>query len=166
MNKTIAHPAKMDETDRRIIDALQRDGRLSNVELANRVGLSPTPCLRRVRRLEETGAITGYRAELGRAAVGLTLTVFVEITVTRHTRGNADEVEAALANVPGLVACHMVSGNADFLAEMAVADLPAYERVLTNHILTIPAVDNVRSNFALRPVRAAQPLQVAAHHID
>ena len=148
----------MDRIDRRIVAALQADGRLSNVELAEKVGLSPSPCLRRVRMLEERGVIAGYRAEIGRAAVGLTLTVFVGITVARHSRETAAEGERQLAGIPGLVACHMVSGDADFLAELVVADLAAYERILTDHILTIGAVAQVRSNFSLREVRSGAAL--------
>lgn len=150
--------AIMDDIDRRIIATLQDDGRLSNVDLADRVGLSPSPCLRRVKLLEERGVITGYTAHIDREAVGLSLTVFVEITVGRHSRQNAAAVEQGFAKIPGLVACHMVSGDADFMAELVVADLKTYQRILTENILTIEAVEQVRSNFSLRPIRIAQPL--------
>ena len=148
----------MDDKDRRIISELQGEGRLSNAELADRVGLSPSPCLRRVKLLESRGVIAGYRAIINREAVGLALTVFVEITVARHSRQNASLVAESLSGIPGLVACHMVSGDADFLAEIAVSDLGAYEGLLTDHILTIEAVEQVRSNFSLRPVSTSQPL--------
>jgi Transcriptional regulators len=148
----------MDAIDRRIVAALLKDGRLSNVDLAATVGLSPSPCLRRVRALEESGVISGYAATLGREAVGLTLTVFVEVTVARHSRGNADRVATALAAIPGAVACHMVSGDADFLLELAVADLPAYERLLTERLLPLEDIERLRSNFSLRRVLSQGPL--------
>lgn len=148
----------MDGIDHKIVAALQEDGRLSNVDLADRVGLSPSPCLRRVKLLEEQGVIAGFAAVVNRDAYGLGLTVFVEITVARHSQENASVMEERLTRVPGLVACHMVSGDADFLAELAVANLKAYERILTEHILTIEGVARIRSNFSLRPVVVARPL--------
>ncbi|MWB79417.1 winged helix-turn-helix transcriptional regulator [Pseudooceanicola sp. 216_PA32_1] len=150
----------MDDIDKRIIAELQRDGRLSNVELAERVGLSPSPCLRRVRLLEDSGVIAGYRAVVGHKAAGLNLTVFVELTVARHSAENAAAVHRALAAIPGVVACHMVSGNADFLAQIVVPDLAAYERVLTDHILSLDMIETVRSNFALRMVCEGQPVHL------
>ncbi|MGH1424102.1 MAG: Lrp/AsnC family transcriptional regulator [Pseudooceanicola sp.] len=155
--KTV-YDAKMDQIDVRIIQALQSDGRLTNVELAERVNLSPSPCLRRVRLLEERGLITGYRAEIGRKAAGLSLTVFVEVSVARHSRENAQRVQDKLAALPGAVSCHMVSGDADFLIEVAVADLTAYEALLSDHILCIEDVTNIRSNFVLRTVCQNAPL--------
>lgn len=147
----------MDEIDRKILRELQKDGRLSNVELAERVGLSPSPCLRRVKQLEDSGIIRGYQALLDRNAVGLNLTIFAEISVARHSRENAALVQAALAALPEVVSCHMVSGRADFLAEIVVPDLAAYERLLTDHILTLDMVDDVRSNFSLRTVCQNKP---------
>jgi Lrp/AsnC family transcriptional regulator, leucine-responsive regulatory protein len=116
----------LDRTDLRILAALQGEGRLTNVELAERVALSPSPCLRRVKRLEAAGVVRGYRAVLDREAVGLGLTVFVEIKVERHSRENAQALQDALAAMPEIVSCHMVSGTADFLAEVVVADLPEF----------------------------------------
>ncbi|MFD1882961.1 Lrp/AsnC family transcriptional regulator [Paracoccus pacificus] len=154
----MADTANMDAIDYKIIAALQEDGRLSNVDLAERVGLSPSPCLRRVKFLEEQGVIDGYKAVINRDAFGLSLTVFVEIKVGRHSQHDARVVEASLSAIPGLVACHMVSGDADFLIELVVEDLKAYERVLTDHILTIDNVSQIRSNFSLRPICVERPL--------
>lgn len=148
----MSDPAKLDAYDRRIIAILQTEGRISNIDLAERIGLSPSPCLRRVRLLEERGIITGYSARIGRQAAGLGLTVFVEVSVTRHSRENAGSVQQRLGALPGCVACHMVSGEADFLIEMVVADLPAYETILTEHLLSMPEIATVRSNFSLRPI--------------
>ena len=102
-------PMDLDRTDLLILAALQGEGRLTNVELAERVALSPSPCLRRIKRLETASVIRGYRAVLDREAVGLDLTVFVEIKVERHTRENARALQDALAALPEVVSCHMVS---------------------------------------------------------
>lgn len=152
----------LDRTDRRILAVLQEDGRLTNVELAERIALSPSPCLRRVRALEGAGIIRGYRALLDREAVGLGLTVFVEIKVERHSRENAAALHQALAAIPEVLTCHMVSGAADFLAEIVVPDLAAYERLLTETLLTLPMVGEIRSNFALRRVKSGAPLPLPA----
>ena len=150
----------LDEFDRRILAALQADGRLSNVELADRVGLSPSPCLRRVKRLEQDGYIRGYRAILDRGRLGLGLTVYIEIKVEKHSAENAAALQRTLEAMPEVVAANMVSGEPDFVAELVVADLAAYERLLTGRLLVLPMVKDIRSNFVLRPVKADGPLPV------
>ena len=150
----------LDAIDLRILTALQSDGRLTNQELADQVGLSPSPCLRRVRRLERDGFIRTYRAVLERESVGLSLTVFVEIKVEKHSRDNAQALQQALAALPEVIACHMVSGTADFIAEIVVSNRKAYERLLTEKLLVLPMIGDIRSNFALTRVKsdAALPL--------
>lgn len=150
----------MDAIDIKIIAELQQDGRISNADLADRVGLSASPCLRRVRLLEEQGLIIGYRAILDRTKAGFGLTVFVEISVDRHSRAKAAEVQERLAALPGAISCHMVSGGADFLVELVVPDLPAYERILSEDILTLDAIGDVRSNFSLRQIAIDKPLPI------
>jgi Lrp/AsnC family leucine-responsive transcriptional regulator len=145
---------ELDAIDLRILDALQADGRLTNNDLADQVGLSPSPCLRRVRQLEKRGFIQGYRAVLDREAVGLGLTVFVELKVKKHSRENAAALRSALESMPEIVSCHMISGVADFVAEIVVPDLKAYERLLTERLLTLPMVGDIRSNFSLSRVKS------------
>ncbi len=147
-----------DAIDARILAALQQDGRLSNVELGERIGLSPSPCLRRVRQLEESGVIEGYRANLNRAALGLGLTVFVGIKVDGHRDINADALQDTMRRLPEVVACHLVSGEADFLLEVVVPDLAHYERFLIGTLLKMPMIKDIRSNFAIRTVKASAPL--------
>jgi len=149
---------EIDRMDRRILETLQAEGRLSNVELADRVALSPSPCLRRVKRLEDDGVIAGYRAVVDRGAVGLGLTVFLEIKVGKHSRDNAAMLQKTLADMPEVVSCHIVSGTADFLAEVVVPDLAAYERFLLDRLLVVPTIEDVRSNFAIRMIKTAAPL--------
>ena len=149
---------KLDAIDRRILAALQRDGRLSNVDLAEGVGLSPSPCLRRVKMLEAAGVISGYAARLERKAVGLGLTVFVGIKVERHRDEQATAFREAVVALDEVVSCHLVSGEADFLLQVVVADLAAYERLLLDTLLKMPGVADIRSNFAIQTVKDGAPL--------
>ncbi|HKQ43539.1 MAG TPA: Lrp/AsnC family transcriptional regulator, partial [Pseudonocardia sp.] len=119
--------AGFDKTDRAILTILQREGRLPNVELAERVALSPSSCLRRTKALEAAGLIAGYRAELDRQRLGLGLTVFISLRVQQHSRATSRTIEDALTAIPAVVACYVVSGEADFLVEAVVHDLGAYE---------------------------------------
>lgn len=148
----------IDAIDRRILAVLQEEGRLPVVDLAERVGLSPSPCLRRLRALEEAGLIAGYRAVLDRSRIGLGLTVFVGIRVEVHRDRNANALQAAVLEMPEVVACHIVSGNADFLLEVVVADLAAYERFILGSLLKLPMIRDVRSAFSIRTVKTAAPL--------
>ncbi len=147
-----------DATDRAILATLQQHGRMPNIELADRVSLSPSACLRRLRALEEDGVIAGYTAELDRERLGLQLTIFVELQVERHSLETSNRVEAGLLAIPAVVACHVVSGTADFLVEVAAPTLQAYERVLLDQILAIPSVIDARSTFAIRTVKSRGPL--------
>ncbi len=137
---------------------LQVDGRLPNVDLADVVSLSPSACLRRVKALEASGIIAGYRAELDRVKAGLGLTVFIELQVEGHSRETSREVEQALQAIPAVVACYIVSGTADFFVEATVPDLAHYEQLLLDRILAIPAVIDARSSFVIRTVLSRGPL--------
>jgi Lrp/AsnC family leucine-responsive transcriptional regulator len=148
----------MDDTDRRMLAILQREGRITNAELAERLHLSPSPCLRRLRALERDGVISGYRAVLDRRRAGLGLTVFVELKVDGHSDRTAAAITEAIHATPEIVSAHIVSGAADFLLEVVVADLPAYERLMFDTLLKLPNVADVRSNFALRNVKEPGPL--------
>ena len=148
----------MDALDRQMLEILQRDGRISNAALAEQLHLSPSPCLRRLRALERDGVISGYRAELDRQKLGLGLTVFVEVKVDGHSDRTAAAISRALVAAPEVVAAHIVSGSADFLLEVVVADLAAYEQLMFETLLRLPNVGDVRSNFALRIVKSHAPL--------
>jgi Lrp/AsnC family transcriptional regulator, leucine-responsive regulatory protein len=148
----------IDLTDRKMLQILQRDGRISNAALAEQLHLSPSPCLRRLRALESSGLITGYRAEVDREKLGLGLTLFVELKVEGHSERNAAAITDALRAVPEVISAHIVSGSADFLLEVVVADLRDYERLLFDTLLNLPNVSDVRSNFALRAVKTAGPV--------
>ena len=152
--------AGFDKTDRAILTILQREGRIPNVELAERVALSPSSCLRRTKALDAAGLIAGYRAELDRQRIGLGLTVFISLRVRQHSRVTSRVIEDALTAIPAVVACYVVSGEADFLVEAVVPDLGAYELLLLDQVLAIEAVSDARSTFAIRTVlgRGALPV--------
>lgn len=153
---------KIDNYDIAILEALQKNARATNVEIAEAVNLSPSPCLRRIRMLEEAGIIRGYSADIDRIAVGLELTVFVEFKVERHTRENAQKLQDALRDLPEVVSCFMISGDTDFLAEVVVENLTAYEALLTDKLLTLPTVIDIRSNFAIRTIKTGGRIKLPA----
>lgn len=148
----------MDTTDRAILTHLQADGRLPNNALADRVHLSPSPCLRRLKRLEADGTIRGYRAILDRRKVGLDLTVFVELKLRINSEQQAAELERKVAEIDEIVACHMLAGAADFLLEIVVADLAAYEQLLFQTLVQLADFSDVRSNIAIRATKEHAPL--------
>jgi Lrp/AsnC family leucine-responsive transcriptional regulator len=150
----------LDSIDRAILEHLQRDGRIANVDLAEAVALSPSSCLRRTKALEAAGLIAGYRAELDRGRAGLGVTVFISLKVEQHSRETSRRIEAALTAIPAVVACYVVSGEADFLVEAVVPSLGEYERLLLDQILAIGAVSDARSTFAIRTVLGRGPLPV------
>jgi len=149
---------EFDATDLAILSRLQRDGRKANVDMAEEVSLSPSSCLRRTKALEAQGVIAGYRAELDRERLGLGLTVFIELSVSRHSRQTSREIEQGLTAIPAVVACHLVSGDADFLVEAVVPSLAVHEEVLLDRILALEPVTSARSTFALRTVLSHGPL--------
>ncbi|MGI5491365.1 Lrp/AsnC family transcriptional regulator [Microtetraspora malaysiensis] len=147
----------MDEIDRQILAVLAEDGRISNADLAARVGLSPSPCLRRVRRLEESGAIRGYRAVVDPAAIGRGLRVFVGVRLSRHSQAEVTAFEQAVTRLPEIVHVHHVTGNFDYLLHVEVADLTAYEQFHSARLADLPGVAAVNSYVAMKtlePVRS------------
>lgn len=138
-----------DAIDRRIIAELQANARLTNVDLAEKVGLSPTPCLRRVKRLEDAGVIEGYRAVLSRDEVGLGMTVFVGVKIENHASDDAEDFVNAVCAMTEVVAFHLVSGETDYLLEVVVADLAHYQRFLLEQLLEISIVRETRSNIVI-----------------
>lgn len=154
----------LDRVDCRIIAELQADGRLSNVDLADKIGLSPSPCLRRVKRLERDGYIEGYRAALRRERIGLCSSVFLGVKIDGHTNARALEFEKTIVAMPEVVACHLVSGEADYFLEVVVPDLADYQRFLVGKLLELPIVREVRSNIAIQTLKAGAPLPL--EHLD
>ena len=152
---------RLDRTDRRILEAMQVNARISNLELADKVGLSPTPCSRRVKRLEDSGLIRAHVTLLDQAKLGLKLTAYIGISMDRHTPDRFEAFEAEVGNYPEVMECAVVTGqSADYLLKAVVPDMEYYERFLLGRLTRIPGVTGVQSSFELRRViqRTALPL--------
>lgn len=152
---------KLDGYDRHILTLMQQDARLSNQELAERIGLSPSPCLRRVKRLEEQGVIEGYRALLNARALGLKLMAFIHISMDRHTPDRFDNFEDLVARLPEVLECHLITGqDADYLLKVIVEDMDGFQRLLLDKITRIEGVSGVHSSFVMKSPRNQTALPV------
>lgn len=151
---------QLDATDRRILQVLQREGRISNADLAERIALSPSACHRRVQRLEEEGFIAGYVALLDARKIGKTTTVFVEITLQSQSDEVLDAFERAVARIPDVLECHLMAGAADFLLKLVVGDTEDYARIHRQYLARLPGVAQMQSSFSLRTVVKTTALEV------
>ncbi|MCB1846007.1 MAG: Lrp/AsnC family transcriptional regulator [Halieaceae bacterium] len=155
---------KLDRIDRKILAAMQRNGRISNLELADMVGLSPTPCSRRVRRLEESGLIRAHVTLLDQAMLGLKLTAYIGISMDRHTPDRFENFEAQVREYPEVMECSVVTGqSSDYLLKAVVPDMAYYERFLLGRLTRIEGVTGVHSSFELR--RVVQRTELPLDHI-
>jgi Lrp/AsnC family leucine-responsive transcriptional regulator len=144
---------ELDRYDRRILDELQKDGRISNQDLAERIGLSPSPCLRRVRALEESGLISGYRAMLDASKLGLSLMALIHISMDRHTPERFANFEEKISALPEVLECLLITGqDADYQLKVVVKDMDAFQVLLLEKITRIEGVSGVHSSFVLRRV--------------
>ena len=144
---------ELDRYDQAILQALQRDGRISNQDLADRIGLSPSPCLRRVRALENAGIVSGYRALLDAKALGYSLMALIYISMDTHTPERFDNFERQIRDIPEVLECLMITGqNADYQIKLVVKDMDAFQALLLNRITRIQGVTGVQSSFVLRKV--------------
>jgi DNA-binding Lrp family transcriptional regulator len=139
-----------DRIDRQILEFLQEDGRMTNVELAERVGLTAPPCLRRVRALEEAGAILGYHAELDPATLGYPITVFAMVSLKSQAEHDLAEFERHVAAIPEIRECHMLNGEIDFILKIVAIDLKAFQEILTTHLTPAPNVASVKTSLTIR----------------
>ena len=144
---------ELDRYDQQILHQLQEDGRISNQDLADRIGLSPSPCLRRVRALEESGIIIGYRALLDAKALGLSLMALIHISMDQHTPERFKHFESQISEIPEVMECLLITGqSADYQLKVVVKDMDAYQELLLNRITRIKGVTGVHSSFVLRRV--------------
>ena len=150
----------LDRTDRQILTILQADGRIANVTLAKMVNLTPTPCLERVRRLEREGYITGYTALLDPKKVGAGLLVFVEISLLRNSPDAFSDFRREASKLTGILECHLVSGNFDYLIKARVKDMDEYRKLLGEKILALPGVSDSRSYVVMEEVKESTALQL------
>ncbi len=150
----------LDRVDRRMLDVLQRDGRVSNVDLAERVNLSPSPCLRRLQRLEASGVIAGYAAQIDPQAVGLGLTAFVRVQLRRHSGDEVTRFAAAVRGWDEVVACYALTGDMDYLLHVVVEDLDHYSEFLMGKLLNASGVGDMNSSFVLQTVKQSRVLSL------
>lgn len=142
---------EFDHYDQQILQVLQEDGRISNQDLAERIGLSPSPCLRRVRALEESGVIVGYRALLDARAMGLSMMALIHISMDRHIPERFKHFESQIGEIPEVMECLLITGQAaDYQLKVVVKDMDAYQELLLNRITQIKGVTGVHSSFVLR----------------
>ncbi|MFT4149787.1 MAG: Lrp/AsnC family transcriptional regulator [Paracoccaceae bacterium] len=151
---------KIDAIDRRILAELQRDSKQTNVDLAAKVGLSASPCLARVKQLERDGILKGYVGLVSPEALGLTITVFIQITLERQAEKMLGVFETRIRTFPEVMECYLMSGDSDYLVRVVVADVEALQNFIVRDLTTIPGVANIRSSFALKQVtyKTALPL--------
>lgn len=161
MKKKRNNQRQLDRTDRRILACLQRDGRISNVALARKVNLTPTPCLERVRRLEREGYIHGYTALLDAEKLGCGLLVFVEIDLARTSPDVFRDFRREASQMPEIMECHLVSGNFDYLIKARVRDMQAYRDLLGEKLLSLPGVNGSRSYVVMEQVKESLELPLA-----
>jgi len=150
----------LDRLDRRILNELQRDGRVSYVELADRIGLSSTPCIERVKRLEKEGYIEGYYARLNPQLLECSMLVFVEISLSYQSPDAFHKFNQAVASLPYVMECHLVSGDADYLMKARINDMSEYRALLGDMLLTLPGVKNSKSYIVMEEVKESILLPV------
>ncbi|NAO28841.1 Lrp/AsnC family transcriptional regulator [Pseudomonas syringae pv. dysoxyli] len=151
---------KIDAMDRRILRALQRDGRLQNLELAKQVGLSPSPCLRRVRLLEEAGVIERYVALVNPLKVNVPVTLFVRVWLTGQDEATVDRFVEAVRELPEILECHLMAGDCDFLLRVVAADLDAYRQFQIKHLARIQGVQNLKTEVPMQKIKLTTELPV------
>ena len=152
----------LDRTDFRILRCLQNSGRISNAELADQVGLSPSPCLRRVKALEKQGIIRRYAAIIDAKAVGLPISIFVNVSLHNQERRSLEQFEAHVAGYEEVMECYLMTGSFDYMLRVVVPDLESYEHFLAEKLTTTPGVANIQSSFTLKQVVYKTELPLAA----
>jgi DNA-binding Lrp family transcriptional regulator len=149
---------KLDAIDRRILQALQENGRMANVELAEKIGLSPSPCLRRVKMLEESGVIERYVALLDASKIGAGLTVFARVWLTGQDSATVEHFTEAVRRLPQIVECHLMAGDCDFLLRVVAADLNAYRKFQIEHLTRITGVQSVKTEIPIQKIKLTSEL--------
>ena len=161
MSATDPDAIALDAIDRRILNALQVNARLRNNDLAAQVGLSASPCLRRVKRLEDAGVIRGYATLVDQQAVGLPVSIFISVTLERQVEKALEEFEANIRSWPEVMECYLMTGDADYLLRVVTADLAAYERFLMDKLTRVAGVASIKSSFSLKQIVYRTALPVA-----
>ena len=143
---------QIDDVDLQILHHLQNDARISNIDLADKVGLTPSPCLRRVKALEDGGVIRKYVGLVDPAKLGLPISIFINVSLQRQERGQLEEFETTICGFPEVMECYLMTGSSDYLVRIVVPEVQAFERFLADHLTRIPGVANIQSSFAVKQV--------------
>lgn len=151
---------RLDDTDRKILELLQQDSNITNALLAQAIGLSPAPTLERVKKLEQSGVIKGYHASVDAAAVGVGVSTFVLVNLKGHNKENITRFTKAIAEIPEIVECHHVTGQADFMLRIVCADIPAYQSLMLEQVTNIDVVDNMQSMVILSTFKDSNMIPV------
>ena len=151
---------KIDSVDRNIIKVLQQEGRIANKELSERIGLTTTPTLERVRRLEREGVIEGYAAKVNKESVGRGFVAFVKVTLKVHQLNLLEEFTSAIQEIPEILACYHTTGDGDFLLQVVARDTKDYEQVMRNKLTTLPDVERLHTSIVLNTIKEQSPIPV------
>lgn len=154
---------KLDRTDIKILELLQQDARISNIDLARKVGLSPSPCHRRMRLIEEAGLIKRYVTLLDRVAVGLELTAFVEVALDHKDARTIAAFQQVAQDLPEIMECHVMTGESDYMLRIAAKDIESFRSLIMNKILAMPGVDRTRTNISLGEIKYTTSLPLSAN---
>ncbi len=165
MNESVAGKREFrmafDRIDRQILSLLQEDGRMTNVDLAERVGLTAPPCLRRVRALEEAGAIRGYHADLDPVSLGFGITIFALVSLRSQAESDLTAFENHIADIPEVRECHMLNGEIDFILKIVATDLKSFQEILTTKLTTAPNVTSVKTSLTIRTAKQMPGIPVS-----
>ena len=157
--------AKIDKVDADILAMLQENGRLSNSKVAERLSMSETPCWRRLKRLEESGVISGYQAILDRRALGLGVSAFVQLGCAEHSEAATEEFQRIIQSSPNVLSCHNTTGEADYLLQVVAKDLDDYSRFVERVLRRLPGVTSIRSNISLRELKSSNRLPIPTQSV-
>jgi DNA-binding Lrp family transcriptional regulator len=155
---------RLDDTDRKILEFLQKDSGITNTQLAQQIGLSPAPTLERVKKLEQAGIISGYHAAVNPAAVGIGVSTFVNVSLKGHNKENINRFIKAIADIPEVVECHHVTGQADFILRIVCTDIPSYQSLMLDRVTNIDVVDNMQSMVILSTFKDSKVIPVKPEH--
>lgn len=153
-------PIKLDNTDRKILEILQQNGKITNAELAQRVGLSPAPTLERVKKLEKSGVIKSYHARLDNSKVGMGVNTFVMVSLKGHNKENIEVFMESINQIDEIIECHHVTGTSDFILKVIAEDIPSYQRLMLEKVTNIDVVDNMQSMIILSTFKDSKKVPI------
>lgn len=151
---------KLDKTDRKILDILQQNGKITNAELAQRIGLSPAPTLERVKKLEKAGVIKSYHAKLDNSKIGLGVNTFVMVSLKGHNKDNIDRFIASIEDIDEVIECHHLTGTSDFILKIIAEDIPSYQKLMLEKVSNIEVVDNLQSMIILSTFKDSKKVPI------